>query len=411
DMPQTTSFRIRRKDSERVVSDVLIERAELRIGSQQDDIDLFLNHPGVSALHASIREVDGTFWISDTLDMNPTLLNGRCVSRAPLQTGDKIQIGPFILHFDQKEVLFTVIRDLKADVKPADNVSTLITQNPLNVLQQPDREAGKIAISTPLYPAGLYGNAKARFIWTPTADLKPLIRREVWLTRVLTAVALASIVAMLYCSSIYSPGPLASAHSSSALTRRIALSTASSCSDCHHLFGKQERDCSECHQVSSSPGSDYGFDPKMSDAHRDANIGCVGCHSEHNGPGFMIKEVDNRACMSCHNDKYELRGKVVGTPHRNSEAKSGKDSPQKAGVWYVRNDEGVWNWRDRKGRKLTGDEAKESFHKEHPYANTETKCFFCHQPEFGSDKYRKAPRAACQACHAVSFGTDGPKAI
>src|SRR5437762_8575962 len=110
-MPRTTLFKIRRKDTERVVSDVLIPREELRIG-QQADSDLILNHPGVSTVHAKIREINGTPWVFDTLDENATLLNGRSISRAPLHPGDEIQIGPFSLriNIEPDALLITVVR-------------------------------------------------------------------------------------------------------------------------------------------------------------------------------------------------------------------------------------------------------------------------------------------------------------
>ncbi|MFY9572064.1 MAG: NAD(P)-binding domain-containing protein, partial [Blastocatellia bacterium] len=114
--------------------------------------------------------------------------------------------------------------------------------------------------------------------------------------------------------------------------------------------------------------------------------------------------VDNRACMSCHNDQYKFRGRMLGAPHKGSEAKSNRNSQETPGVGYIRVD-GVPSWNNR-----TGKEAVLLFHAEHPYAR-EQKCLYCHQGNRGTDEWEKSPRAACQACHAVSFDAQGVKAI
>lgn len=419
-MAQTTKFKIRRRDSERVVSDNLIAKEELKIGSQPVDIDLILNHPAVSPVHAIIRDINGRPWIFDVLDANATLLNGNNISSAPLLDGSEIQIGPFLLriHREADALLITVERGLKAAVRPTADARVTPAEpgQPSEIGEEEQkaldiswrdrgREESKIIISTPLFPVGIYGKGKARFNWTPTADLKPPLRRRAWLICVFTAVTLASIGALLYWSETYSPGPVASAHSPTAtLSRGVALATVSSCSDCHHVFGSKERDCAGCHAVPQGSSSPKGFDPQISDAHREANIGCVGCHSEHNGSEFPIEDVDNRSCVRCHNEKYTFNGKVLGAPHKGSSLKSNPDSSA-PGVGYIRDANGVLTW-----NKQTGKEAVNHFHAEHPYALE--KCNYCHRPgPWETDEWEKSPRASCQACHAVSFDVAGIKAI
>lgn len=415
-MAQTRKFEIIRRDSDRVVSAKLISKEELKIGREAVDNDLNLNHSAVSDVHAVIREVNGRPWILDFWDENATFLNGRNITRAPLRDGDEIQIGPFSLQVQVKQDLIsiTVQRELKPVVRPITEGLRAecdeIEKAELNALdmifQDRKREASKVAISTPLYPVGIYSKGKARFNWTSTRDLKPPIRREAWQVWVGLGVALASICALFFYGDFYSPGPLASAHSSPpAQSRGIALSTVSSCSDCHHLLGNKERDCTDCHNVQPGYGGAVrGFDPKISDAHQEANIGCVGCHIEHGGADFKIKDVNNRSCMYCHNESYVFRGKVVGAPHKGSAVKSNPDSAEQAGVGYIRDDNDLLTWKHK-----TGQDAVTQFHVEHPYAQQE--CTYCHKGVRGEAQWQQSPRGACQACHAVSFDPKGFEAI
>lgn len=420
-MPPNTCFKIRRKDSDKVLDDKLVEKEELKIGSQPEpENDLVLNHPAVSPVHAIICEKDGRLWIVDILDSNATLLNGLSINEARLLDRDEIQIGPYSLRFyhdyhEPDTVLIVVERKLKAAIRPlagaasrpdeSSRYSGIVPeeQEALRIFWQSRKgPAGKVAVSTSLYPLGIFRSGKARFNWSPTGDLEP-VKRRLWLTLAGSAVLFASIFALVFWRDAYSPAPVASAHSSSEMSGRgIALRTVSSCSDCHQMFSNLQANCALCHGVPSGPGV-RGFDPSISDKHREAKIGCAGCHSEHSGADFQIKDVDNRSCMSCHNDQYTFRGRVVGAPHKGSLAKPDNDSPGKPGLGYIRAD-GAVTWKDK-----TGQEALVLFHGTHPYARE--KCSYCHQGIFGTDEWEKSPRAACQACHAVSFTTEGRRPI
>lgn len=62
-----------------------------------------LNHPTVSARHATIFKQDGGLMIRDLGSTNGTFVNGQRVAQAPLKSGDEIQIGPFKLSYDAQQ--------------------------------------------------------------------------------------------------------------------------------------------------------------------------------------------------------------------------------------------------------------------------------------------------------------------
>lgn len=413
-MPTKPYFRVRRTVSDRVAEDVFIHKRELKIGSDPEN-DLVLTDVGVSPVHATIREENGRFWLADIPDSTATILDGRITSLAALKGGQVITIGPYLLRLDYEEdaLLISVEKNLVLPVRapfsptPADEKRRRDAaqhawpereeKKTLHLYwQDRKREAGKIVEDTPLRPASVYGIGKARFNWRPTLDLKGP-RRNRHLTLAFVVVALASTFAWFAWRDAYSPGSLSNAHASSEISgRRIALSTVSSCSNCHQVLGKMQDKCTLCHDVPrATDGSFQGFDPAFSKAHREAEIGCIGCHSEHNGLNFRPKDVNSNSCTSCHNDQYSFRGKILGAPH--------KDPSGSPTVGYIRiNDVVTW-------KNVTGRQAVERFHVEHPYAGS--KCGYCHQGTWGTEVWKEAPRAACQACHAVSFTTAGIKPI
>lgn len=412
-MPSRARFKVRRKDSDKIVDDALIDKQELRIGRQIEN-DLVLNDPAVAPVHAIIGEKRGSLWIVDTLDSHATLLNGQTISEEPLLDGDVIQIGPYSLRVDHEQDAILVSVERKLTVFP---LKAPMSQPagarrrdpaPLALLEDQEqealrifwqtrrREAGKLVGSTPLCPAGIYGIGKARFNWRPTLDLK-LINRKLYLAAACAAVVIASICAWLAWREVYSPAPLSTAHASSEMSGKgIALSGVSSCSDCHHVFGNMQENCTRCHDAPGKAGSAArGFNPGISTAHQAANIGCAGCHSEHNGADFRPKDVNNDSCMSCHNDRYRFNGRILGAPHK------GPDGLPAVG--YIRVNDAV-KWKD-----LTGQPAIVRFHVDHPYAGT--KCGYCHAGTLGTAEWKETPKSACKACHAVSFTTTGIKPI
>jgi len=413
-MPVQTQFRVRRKDSDRFVDDVLIHKQQLTIGQRVEN-DLVLNDPAVAPVHAIIVEKDGALWLLDTLDSHATLRNGITVAEEALADGDVIQIGPYFLLIDraQHEVVISVERKLtifplKTPIgQPASALMPRTATGPtestdraqqeaLQIFwQKRKREAGKIALNTPLCPSGIYGIGKARFNWRPTLDLKSVNRRA-YLKITIAAVALVSIVALFAWRDVFSPAPLSTAHASAAiLLRGTARAAVSSCSDCHQPFVVMQRNCTACHDVPARPGLSLGFDSTPSKAHGASNIGCLDCHGEHNGADFHPKDVNNESCKSCHNDRDKFRGRILGTPHK---APDGAPT-----VGYIRVNDSV-KWKDQ-----VGPAAISRFHVDHPYANT--KCGYCHKGSVGTNEWHDTPKGACQACHGVSFNAAGIEPI
>lgn len=204
---------------------------------------------------------------------------------------------------------------------------------------------------------------------------------------------LACATALFIYEDAYSPGPLSIAHASSEIPATgIALRPSSnSCSNCHQLLGGMQRRCADCHDVAHWNGSAAsGFDPTISVAHKNSGVGCTDCHTEHAGANSQIKDVDNGSCISCHNNQYELKGRILGVPHGGT-------------VGYIRAGDNI-QWKGKTGKEALGE-----FHNDHPYASS--KCGYCHVGSSGTVEWRESPRAACQTCHSASFHASGVEPI
>ena len=75
-----------------------LDTDETTIGRHQDS-DIFLDDITVSRKHAEIRRERDGFYLSDVGSLNGTYVNRERVERAPLRTGDEVQIGKFKLIF------------------------------------------------------------------------------------------------------------------------------------------------------------------------------------------------------------------------------------------------------------------------------------------------------------------------
>lgn len=407
-MANKTTFKISRKDSDKVVDEVVITKAKLRVG-QQSDNDLVLNDPAVSPLHAIISKRQKRFWLYDMVDARVTLLNGSIIENASLTNGDVIHIGPYFLIVAEQAGALTIRVERSLRVFPLKVSGPLLSpdlappstpkiskkkQKKLDLYKEKrKREAGKIASQTPLAPTVLHKPGKARFNWRSSLDLEALWRKFHLLVAGL-AVLIAACCGLLIFERVFSPGPLALAHASSQMTaKQIALRpSADSCASCHQLFGRMQQQCTACHTVTPQPGSAAsGFSPTISVKHRHAQVGCTACHTEHFGADFRPGAVDNTACTNCHNNQYTYNGNVLGTPHKGA---TGEPT-----TGYIRvNDRIEW-------KQLPQQDALNGFHGDHPYAREQ--CGYCHLGTFASEAWKQSPKAACQACHAVSFSTAG----
>jgi ABC-type multidrug transport system ATPase subunit len=72
----------------------------VRIGRQQDAVELHLPHPQVSRLHARIDCRDGAALLDDLGSANGTFVNGRRIeATTPLEPGDHVDVGPYSFRF------------------------------------------------------------------------------------------------------------------------------------------------------------------------------------------------------------------------------------------------------------------------------------------------------------------------
>jgi thioredoxin reductase (NADPH) len=266
------------------------------------------------------------------------------------------------------------------------------------------REAGKIAPQTPLHPRGGRATGKAQFNWRPTMDLRRLWRKSYFYWGIILVGAL-SIIAVLLYEDAYSPGEVSTPHAQPALTeqRAIALEpNANNCSSCHGVTEGMQDKCIGCHTSGS-------FNPVIFDAHARENIGCTGCHIEHQGPNPEDGLMSNGLCANCHNGTYTIRtGDKAGTVLR---VAHGGD------IGYpVEN--GQWKW------KLTADQLRvrrlpetwagadwtpsRQFHALHQQGRMRGKmnCLDCHTGGQRPDLLPLA-RNECSKCHNLTTTAQG----
>ncbi|MBI4750631.1 MAG: NAD(P)-binding domain-containing protein [Acidobacteria bacterium] len=124
-----TRFVIKRKDL--YEDDLVLELDGLAIGSALGS-DLLLNHPTVSRIHAGIREIDESFWLTNLSKSNGTLVNGALIETIQIQPGDTIQIGIFLIRpaFDVPDQIILEI-DRQIDSVSAGNRAAGILGNPI----------------------------------------------------------------------------------------------------------------------------------------------------------------------------------------------------------------------------------------------------------------------------------------
>jgi thioredoxin reductase len=225
-MVKKNRFIIKRKDSLAKFDDSVIESDGLTIGRLVTN-ELVLNHRAVSRAHCGIKVIEEKYWIFNQSFENATLVNGAIIEdRVPLEDGDLIQVGPFVLvvNYVEKALLISIEMDLEvvpvvvqadaggeadssgATVRiKAPGVSALAkktglfrgarqtagaspdTAIPSQIMPEDDeraldifwekrkRESGKVIGGIDLKPKGKRLLGKAQFNWRPTLDL-----RETW---------------------------------------------------------------------------------------------------------------------------------------------------------------------------------------------------------------------------------------
>ena len=85
--------------SEKLVTSRQFLSDQVSIGSSTDGPSLVLADSSVCFWHALIEKREGQYYISDLGSPTGTFVNSKQVLESPLEHGDKVQIGDFVLHF------------------------------------------------------------------------------------------------------------------------------------------------------------------------------------------------------------------------------------------------------------------------------------------------------------------------
>ncbi|MEO8434760.1 MAG: FHA domain-containing protein [Pyrinomonadaceae bacterium] len=400
------------------------------------ECELLLNHPTVSRVQAGIKAIEGNYYIFSLRAANPVILNGKAVEEnEALASGDVLEVGPFVVDVDrQAEGLYlTVTLRIGVQAEEVDTDSLLATTQKLEMIDLVEgapkkkraprpaplpgtkaldifwdkriREAGKMVRPSTLFPRGQRRSGKGQFNWVPTSDLKRKWPASFFIWAIVI-VGLTSVGAAFWYADAFAPAPVSSAHATARFTHVPPIAVrpvANSCTSCHSLSGTVEQKCSSCHQA-------QGFAATVIKPHQDAGIGCVTCHSEHQGADFKPREAAFMTCTACHRDGNNgtYNGRKVGTPH--------------GGTFGYPVVEAKWKWKGLEEEEWTAkkisvtrlptdhDDAWRSkqFHSLHLYrvkasgdlsGNTdkELSCSTCHKSFNPID--RETPRKTCAGCH------------
>jgi predicted CXXCH cytochrome family protein len=280
-------------------------------------------------------------------------------------------------------------------------VSPALDEQALNVFwDKRKREAGKIAPQTLLHPRTNKKVGKAQFNWRPSLDLSRIWRKSYFYWGAGLVVPLA-IAAVIIYEGAYSPGEVSTAHTSSQMSARaIAVRpNQNSCSNCHGVTEGMQDKCVTCHTTPATQ-TVQGFAPVVFDKHARENIGCIGCHVEHQGASSELGLKSNQLCANCHNGSYTIQtgdkaGQTLPIAHGGSVG-----YPVTNGVWAKMLDADQLRSRaSETGPDPPGFEPQ--FHAIHQLGrmNNRMSCKDATRRLRGEASFRKSPRAECAKCH------------
>jgi hypothetical protein len=437
-MAQENKYIIIREDL--VQDPVTIITDGLLLGRLQE-CELLLNHPSVSRAQAGIKLIKGNYFLFGLRPSNPVKINGKAIEdNEALAPGDVLEIGPFLLEIDlTDEALVIKVSLLIGTVVDTTNLSSpnlstaklepipvpgekkahaktraapILGDKALDIFwDKRIREAGKMVRPSPLFPKGQRRTGKAAFNWTPTTDLRSHWPVSFFIWGAL-GVGLLSIAAAYWYASAFSPGTVSRAHAQSTLSvfPPIAMkANADSCTNCH--TGNMEKKCAQCHTVEA-------FVATVIEPHAAAGIGCVSCHTEHNGEAFKPGEAALATCTECHNDSNtsSYNGHKVKTPHNGT-----LGYPVVNGKWtWAGLNDSDWNLKQIAVTRLASDNDEKwhskqfhALHVQRVRANGlpgnpdgELSCSSCHKTFNPID--RETPRTTCGSCHngRLELGTN-----
>lgn len=277
---------------------------------------------------ARLEYRNGRFYFIDLDPNNLFLLNGRPAEgnhAEALADGDVLRSAGHQLRLRQAasrlELLIDATESLPTETKKRSGKTVTATDSAgsADALREfwDKRSRDKIARPSPLHPQEAPRPGKARFSWAPTHDLaRPWpVALLAWAVIIVTLFSVAA--AMLYARA-FSPGAVSNSHTRRSLERgepttAIAnTANANSCTTCHSLTKSMETQCAGCHQTPAFAAAVTGID-----AHARARIGCVSCHTEHEGEGFSNVRSALVSCAKCHSNANPntYAGRRVATPH------------------------------------------------------------------------------------------------
>ncbi len=321
----------------------LIAKDVLTIGSGTN-VDLRFDDPTIARLHATLRWQDGSYFLSDERSLIGTYLNGERISRAEVGSGDRIEIGDYVLELasdaPEMPLAVSVFLGETAVTRPGgvpsagflpvgpppdrtssttassrslaaadyDAGSEAATEHEIPIL---DRGSAPPTAETPplesppappeaLAPATGYGtvDAPAAAVAAAIPRTKSRPRREIdylrayglrrpWLS--LTVLTLGTVAAAIFGLSralgdgrreALQPGPLSQAHQT--------LAGPTSCNQCHASWeGVDSGLCQECHEGA------------VHNQRQTRTPDCIDCHIEHRLRPSLA-EVGDRECTTCH---------------------------------------------------------------------------------------------------------------
>jgi hypothetical protein len=274
-----------------------------------------------------IEHRNGRFYFTDLDPDHLFLLNGRPVEGGEpeaLADGDLLRTGNHEISVCLRGLLFEVEVDSQHAIagetaqRSGAVIPEAIPTGAVDALREfwDKRSRDKIAQPSPLHPQEPPRPGKARFGWGPTGDLA-----RPWPVAILAwaaiVIVLFSVGAALLYARAFSPGVVSDPHTRRTFERTSATAIASrpnanSCTSCHSLTGSMNTQCASCHQTAAFAATTTGID-----AHTRAGIGCVSCHTEHEGAGFSNVRSALVSCAKCHNDgnANTYAGRHVATPH------------------------------------------------------------------------------------------------
>lgn len=118
-------------DGSRIVLAFSLQGAKASVG-RGDDNEIQLPHAKVSKRHAVLRSAGDGWVIEDLQSTNGLRVNGEVTRRAELKHGDRVQIGPYELHFEAKAPSGEWVPTYRLDFSTKIHDRTVIQSKPPN---------------------------------------------------------------------------------------------------------------------------------------------------------------------------------------------------------------------------------------------------------------------------------------